>query len=127
MSENRMLHTMQRDRSGNTDGRHDGVGNPYSTGGVRLAGRLVLALSTTLLVLGWLVDTANAQQLLRAIPGVPALPSNDRAGDRSSSSQRPPAPPPGQFAPAPNTGPVTGYGPGGIGQLPGTPINPPYH
>src|SRR5690349_12545018 len=123
MSENRMLHTMQGDRGGNTGSTHDGVGNPYSTGGIRLAESLVLALLTTLLVVGCLVDTANAQQLLRAIPGIPALPSNERAGDRSSSSQRPPAPPSGQYAPAPNTGPVTGYGPGGIGRLPGTSIN----
>jgi hypothetical protein len=33
---------------------------------------------------------------------------------------------PGQFAPAPNRGPVTGYGPGGMAPLPGAPANPPY-
>jgi hypothetical protein len=33
---------------------------------------------------------------------------------------------PGQFAPAPNPGPVTGYGPGGLAPVPGAPANPPY-
>jgi hypothetical protein len=33
---------------------------------------------------------------------------------------------PGQFAPAPNPGPITGYGPGGMAPLPGAPPNPPY-
>jgi hypothetical protein len=33
---------------------------------------------------------------------------------------------PGQFAPAPNPGPVTGYGPGGMAPIPGAPANPPY-
>jgi hypothetical protein len=28
---------------------------------------------------------------------------------------------------APNLGPVTGYGPGGLGTIPGSPANPPYH
>jgi hypothetical protein len=28
---------------------------------------------------------------------------------------------------APNLGPVTGYGPGGMGTIPGSPANPPYH
>jgi hypothetical protein len=36
------------------------------------------------------------------------------------------APSPGQFAPAPNPGPVTGYGPGGMAPVPGAPANPPY-
>jgi hypothetical protein len=33
---------------------------------------------------------------------------------------------PGQFAPAPNPGPVTGYGAGGMAPMPGAPANPPY-
>jgi len=33
---------------------------------------------------------------------------------------------PGQFAPVPNSGPVTGYGPGGMAPMPGAPPNPPY-
>jgi hypothetical protein len=33
---------------------------------------------------------------------------------------------PGQFSPAPNSGPVTGYGPGGMAPMPGAPANPPY-
>lgn len=35
-------------------------------------------------------------------------------------------PSPGQFAPPPNAGPVTGYGPGGMAPMPGAPANPPY-
>ena len=51
-------------------------------------------------------------------------------------SERPPpglphasgaSPSPGQFAPAPNPGPVTGYGPGGMAPMPGAPQNPPYY
>ena len=34
--------------------------------------------------------------------------------------------PAGKFAPPPNQGPVTGYGPGGLGTPPGAPANPPY-
>ncbi len=33
---------------------------------------------------------------------------------------------PGQFSPAPNPGPVTGYGRGGMAPIPGAPANPPY-
>jgi hypothetical protein len=33
---------------------------------------------------------------------------------------------PGQFAPAPRPGPVTGYGAGGMAPMPGAPANPPY-
>jgi hypothetical protein len=33
---------------------------------------------------------------------------------------------PGQFAPPPNRGPVTGYGAGGMAPMPGAPANPPY-
>jgi hypothetical protein len=32
----------------------------------------------------------------------------------------------GQIGAAPNLGPVTGYGPGGLSHIPGTPANPPY-
>jgi hypothetical protein len=32
----------------------------------------------------------------------------------------------GQIGAAPNLGPVTGYGPGGMSHSPGTPANPPY-
>jgi hypothetical protein len=33
---------------------------------------------------------------------------------------------PSQFAPPSNTGPITGYGPGGMTPVPGAPANPPY-
>jgi hypothetical protein len=32
----------------------------------------------------------------------------------------------GQIGAAPNLGPVTGYGPGGMSHIPGSPANPPY-
>jgi hypothetical protein len=41
-----------------------------------------------------------------------------------------PMTPPSVSAPvgaAPNFGPITGYGPGGMGHIPGSPPNPPYH
>jgi hypothetical protein len=37
-----------------------------------------------------------------------------------------PSLPPGTGGAAPNFGPVTGYGPGGLAQPPGAPANPPY-
>lgn len=46
-------------------------------------------------------------------PGLPPPPSGAPAS-------------PGQFAPQPNQGPVTGYGPGGMAPAPGAPANPPY-
>jgi hypothetical protein len=33
----------------------------------------------------------------------------------------------GEIGAAPNHGPVTGYGAGGMGRIPGSPPNPPYH
>jgi hypothetical protein len=39
----------------------------------------------------------------------------------------PPSGPEGQIGAAPNRGPVTGYGAGGMGRIPGSPPNPPYH
>ncbi len=59
-----------------------------------------------------------------ALPGVPPLlPSTPAPGlpryPGATTS-------PGQFAPPPNSGPVTGYGPGGMAPVPGAPANPPY-
>ena len=65
---------------------------------------------------------------------------NPAPGEASSSSTVSPLPsrpaiqqmaPPsaseGQIGAAPNTGQVTGYGPGGMARMPGSPPNPPYH
>jgi hypothetical protein len=41
-------------------------------------------------------------------------------------SMAPPSFSEGQIGAAPNLGPVTGYGPGGMSHSPGTPANPPY-
>ena len=51
-------------------------------------------------------------------------------GEAYGRGAEPFVPPPptadGQFAPPPNQGPITGYGPGGMGLPPGSPPNPPY-
>jgi hypothetical protein len=70
--------------------------------------------------------TAVAQPSLGMVPGVPSMPSSSGVGIGLGSGQSAPAPVPEQFAPSPNTGPVTGYGPGGMARPPGTPIRPPY-
>jgi hypothetical protein len=59
------------------------------------------------------------------------------AASRATVSPLPPRPPlyplpapvvpEGPIGAAPNPGPVTGYGPGGMGRIPGAPANPPYH
>jgi hypothetical protein len=116
---------MQHHRGGNMDGGHDGIASTCSVGRVRFTGRQVLPFLTALLFIDSLAETADAQQFQRGLPGIPTLPSNNRAGAGSSSVQSRPAPTPGQIAPTPNTGPVTGYGPGGTGHSPGAPINPP--
>ena len=63
-----------------------------------------------------------------AVPDVPNVPPD-------IYSQKPPpglphrygaSASPGQFAPPPPPGPVTGYGPGGLGAAPGAPANPPF-
>jgi len=57
-----------------------------------------------------------------ASPIKPAPPSE--FGRNPAPVQRPP---PLQVPPrALNQGPVTGYGPGGMGVMPGAPLNPPY-
>lgn len=63
------------------------------------------------------------------VPDVPpakpsAYPYNSPASKPSPSATAPA--PSGQYAPPPNRGPVTGYGPGGMGTAPGSPANPPY-
>ena len=63
------------------------------------------------------------------VPDVPPAKPPVYPYNSSPSAPRPsttaPAPA-GQFAPPPNNGPVTGYGPGGMGTPPGAPANPPY-
>lgn len=59
------------------------------------------------------------------------------ATSRATVSPLPPRPPlypmtapplsEGPIGAVPNPGPVTGYGPGGFGHIPGSPPNPPYH
>jgi hypothetical protein len=65
----------------------------------------------------------------------PDIPPSD-AARLSTVSPLPPRPPPYPMTPpsvsapvgaAPNFGPITGYGPGGMGHLPGSPPNPPYN
>ena len=54
----------------------------------------------------------------------PAYPYNSPPSTPSPSVTAPASA--GQFASPPNRGPVTGYGPGGMGTSPGSPANPPY-
>ncbi len=63
------------------------------------------------------------------VPDVPPVPPGiySRSPPPGLPSQPGATAAPGQFAPAPNIGPVTGYGPGGLAQPPGAPANPPYH
>jgi hypothetical protein len=49
------------------------------------------------------------------------------AGACAAYHMAPPSVPEGQIGAALNGGPVTGYGPGGMGRLPGSPANRPYH
>jgi hypothetical protein len=68
-------------------------------------------------------------------PAAVAVPPSETAAT-SPVSPLPPRPPAyplsapsvplGQIGAAPNPGPVTGYGPGGMGRIPGSPANPPY-
>jgi hypothetical protein len=76
-------------------------------------------------------ETYSGGQPMAVPPALPGIPPTFP----SIYSQRPPpglpsysgvATSPGQFAPAPNQGPVTGYGPGGMAPMPGAPPNPPY-
>ena len=87
--------------------------------------RLIAIVATLVLCVP---AVAQAQQSLGRVPGVPSvLPGITSGGDSSSRGMESPvAPGSGQFAPPPNSGPVTGYGPGGMGHEPGTPVNPPY-
>jgi hypothetical protein len=83
------------------------------------------------------------QQIEAPPPGLSAPPPDMRPYTRSSPSLPPsaptplpppanpaifpsPTPPPGGFAPGLPAGPVTGYGAGGMQQMPGAPPNPPY-
>ena len=62
------------------------------------------------------------------LPGVPPVPPGIYSERPPPGLPRYSAPmaAPGQFAPAPNPGPITGYGPGGMAPMPGAPPNPPY-
>ncbi len=69
------------------------------------------------------------------LPPAVAIPPGETAAT-SPVSPLPPRPPSyplaapsvslGQIGAAPNLGPVTGYGPGGMAHMPGSPANPPY-
>lgn len=64
-----------------------------------------------------------------SVPDVPSVPPGiySRSPPPGLPSRPGATAAPGQFAPAPNVGPVTGYGPGGLAQPPGAPANPPFH
>ena len=63
------------------------------------------------------------------VPDVPSVGPDIYSSSPPPGVQKtapPPSPPPVQYAPAPNAGPTTGYGPGGMAPVPGAPANPPY-
>ena len=75
-------------------------------------------------------STGNQQNVLPTpLPEVPKVKPGTYPYNQPPSGPNPatsaPAPA-GKFAPPPNQGPVTGYGPGGMGTPPGAPPNPPY-
>jgi len=68
------------------------------------------------------VEGGEPMALPTPVPDVPAVRPSLYSGGLASS----PAPESPRYAPSPNIGPVTGYGPGGMGIAPGSPANPPY-
>lgn len=68
-------------------------------------------------------ETSPAERVPPYLPVVPQLPPTPAPHVYSPA----PAAQPGQFSPPPtSTGPVTGYGTGGMQQPPGSGPNPPY-
>lgn len=74
---------------------------------------------------------SGGQPIARPTP-VPDVPSvgpdiySSRPAPGVQKTAPMPSTPPVQYAPAPNVGPTTGYGPGGMAPVPGAPANPPY-
>jgi len=68
------------------------------------------------------VESGEPMAIPTPVPDVPPVRSSSFGGGLGSS----PAPTAPYYAPGPNAGPVTGYGPGGMGIAPGSPANPPY-
>lgn len=64
----------------------------------------------------------------KPLPQVPVMPQPWTPMSRPAPEgySAGPAVTPGQFAPPPSPGPITGYGPGGMALPPGAPPNPPY-
>jgi hypothetical protein len=92
-----------------------------------MAGAILLAIATPLAAGAAIlpvadVETGEPMALPTPVPDVPSV--RPSASVRGLASAPAPASP--HYAPAPNVGPVTGYGPGGMGAVPGAPANPPY-
>jgi len=92
-----------------------------------LAGAIVLAIAAPLAATAAVVPVADVETgepmaLPTPVPDVPSV----RPSAPVSGLANAPAPMPPRYAPAANVGPVTGYGPGGMGVMPGAPANPPY-
>jgi hypothetical protein len=85
--------------------------------------KLLLSLGIAATLVCGLSERSLAQDLL-SLPGIPRTPSATQLGLGTTPHYS--APPLGPYAPPRYSGPVTGYGPGGMGHEPGTPINPPY-
>ncbi|HUN47609.1 MAG TPA: hypothetical protein VMU85_13855 [Stellaceae bacterium] len=93
-------------------------------------------LSAALLLLAGGVAAAGAQTAPSTgqpgtrptpVPDVPSVGPDIYSTSPPPGVQRTaPSTPPAHYAPPPNAGPVTGYGPGGMTAAPGAPANPPY-
>jgi hypothetical protein len=68
------------------------------------------------------IETGEPMAIPTPVPDVPSV----RPSQSFDGLANAPAPESPHYAPAANFGPVTGYGPGGMGAMPGAPANPPY-
>jgi len=87
-----------------------------------MVGAILLAVAAPLAAEAADVEIGQPMAIPTPVPGVPSVHPSAPVGGLASA----PAPAAPHYAPAPNLGPVTGYGPGGMGAMPGAPANPPY-
>lgn len=87
-----------------------------------MAGVILLAIAAPFAAQAADVETGEPMALPTPVPDVPSV----RPSAPVDGLANTPAPMSPYYAPAANVGPVTGYGPGGMGAMPGAPANPPY-
>lgn len=87
-----------------------------------MAGAILLAIAAPFAAGAADFEAGEPMAIPTPLPDVPSVRPSAPVGGLASA----PAPASPNFAPAPNMGPVTGYGAGGMGAMPGAPANPPY-